>query len=69
MEKFIEALGNLEKSFSHFEKVSDNYLNNLSATIERKAQDLELRNELAKKIDRIHRQMKKMGLLDEVKAH
>lgn len=62
MEKFIEALANLEKSFSRFEELSDNYINNLSVLTQRKAQDAKARKQkmeflksLADKIDRVHR--------------
>lgn len=81
MEKHLEAVSNLDKARSHFEGLAYNYIDNLVASTERKAQaeaqakalkkakDLELKKELAVKVDRIYRKMKKMGLLDEVKTH
>lgn len=80
MEKHLEAVSNLDKARTRVEGLAYNYIDNLVASMERKAReaqakalkkakDLELKKELALKIDKLYRKLKKLGLFDEVKTH
>lgn len=76
MADLAKTIADLEKAHSHFEKVADSYINNLSALADRKAQEVEAKKKkmefmlsLAEKIDKLHYKIVRKFKTREVATH